>query len=224
VSDLFSTAAVNMNPEDELSALAAKAATCTACRLADTRQNVVFGEGNPRSPLVLVGEGPGEHEDASGRPFVGRAGACLDKALNSFGVSRSDVYICNIVKCRAFTLENGRAQNRAPEADEVQACSRWLDAQLAAIRPRVICCLGGPAAKVIIDRGFKITEMRGGFYACRWAPWATAALHPAYVLRRMNEGFADAEQQLREDLQRAWERAHAPVEAPPAETGQMTLF
>lgn len=224
MSDLFSTAVVNMNPEDELSALAARAATCTACRLADTRQNVVFGEGNPRSPLVLVGEGPGEHEDASGRPFVGRAGACLDRALNSFGVARSDVYICNIVKCRAFSTENGRPQNRAPEADEVQACSRWLDAQLAAIRPRVICCLGGPAAKVIIDRGFKITEMRGQFFPCRWAPWATAALHPAYVLRRMNEGFVDAEQQLRDDLRKAWERAHEPVEAPPPETGQLRLF
>jgi len=176
--------------------------------------------------LVLVGEGPGEHEDASGRPFVGRAGACLDKALLAFGISRRDVYICNVVKCRPTAMEEGRVRNRPPNPDEIEACRRWLDGQLTLIAPKVICCLGGPAAKLIVDKNFRITEMRGRFFPCRWAPVAIAALHPAYVLRRMNEGDARAEQQLREDLEVAWNRANeaaggADTVAP---QDQLTLF
>jgi uracil-DNA glycosylase family 4 len=224
MSELFEHAAVEMDNEQRLAATAEQASTCTACALSETRRHVVFGEGNPRTPLVLVGEGPGEHEDASGRPFVGRAGACLDKALQSFGITRRDVYICNILKCRAAEEIDGRLQNRTPTADEVQACARWLDAQLTLIAPRVICCLGGPAAKHIIDKGFKITQMRGQFFPCRWAPLATACLHPAYVLRRMNEGFANAETELREDLQRAWERANQPIEDAPPPQDQLRLF
>ncbi len=220
---MSNTAAVEMDKSGRLAVLGGQAAGCTACVLSETRRTVVFGEGNAESPLVLIGEGPGEHEDASGRPFVGRAGACLDKALMAFGVNRRDVYICNIVKCRAFDTVDGRAQNRPPMPEEVQACTRWLDSQLSIISPRVICCLGAPAAKLVIDRNFKISQMRGQFYPCRWAPVATAALHPAYILRRMNEGYANAEQELREDLERAWQKAQQPVEAPAGDE-QMRLF
>lgn len=223
--DLFGEAIVEMEVEpDRLALLAREAAGCTACGLSATRRNVVFGEGNPNSPLALVGEGPGEHEDASGRPFVGRAGACLDKALLSFGVNRRDVYICNVVKCRAFETVDGRAQSRAPQADEIEACRRWLDGQLTIIQPRVICCLGAPAAKLLIDRNFSITRQRGQFFPCKWAPVATACLHPAYVLRRMNEGYASAEQELREDLERAWAKANEVATEPPAAEEQLKLF
>src|SRR2546426_11728516 len=129
--------------QERLDALAAEARFCTACGLAETRNKVVFGEGNPAAPLVFVGEGPGQQEDASGRPFVGRAGALLDECLRECGMNRKHVYICNILKCRACLVENGRVQNRPPRIDEVDACSRWLDEQLWILNPLVIFCLGG---------------------------------------------------------------------------------
>src|SRR5438445_11251800 len=111
-----------------LAELAAEAQSCTACGLAETRKKVVFGEGNPEAPLVFVGEGPGQHEDATGLPFVGRAGALLDQALRENGMTRKHVYICNILKCRACLFDAGRIQNRPPRIDEIDACSRWLHA------------------------------------------------------------------------------------------------
>ncbi|MEQ1935111.1 MAG: uracil-DNA glycosylase, partial [Fimbriimonadaceae bacterium] len=98
----------------ELELLAVQASTCTRCNLSERRRNVVFGEGNPSSPLVLVGEGPGDKEDETGRPFVGKAGQLLDKALADNGLSRGDVYICNTVKCRACDWSTGKPVNRAP--------------------------------------------------------------------------------------------------------------
>ncbi|MFN7162664.1 MAG: uracil-DNA glycosylase, partial [Fimbriimonadales bacterium] len=144
-----------MNPEERpveelLAEVESRAKVCVACPLSQTRTQVVFGEGNPRAPLVIVGEGPGEQEDATGRPFVGRAGALLDKALREAGMARRHVYICNIVKCRACITENGRVRNRPPAPDEIQACFPWLDAQLTLIKPLVIVCLGAPAASTLI--------------------------------------------------------------------------
>src|SRR5205814_8772008 len=119
--------------ESKLLALADEASTCASCALSATRNKVVFGEGNPEAPLVFVGEGPGQHEDATGRPFVGRAGALLDECLAANGMSRKHVYICNIIKCRACFFDAGRVQNRQPTVEEVSACSRWLDRQLEII-------------------------------------------------------------------------------------------
>ncbi|MFQ3609921.1 MAG: uracil-DNA glycosylase, partial [Fimbriimonadales bacterium] len=163
--------------EELLAEVAERAGVCTACRLSQTRTNVVFGEGNPRSPLVIVGEGPGEQEDATGRPFVGRAGALLDKALREAGMARRHVYICNVLKCRACLIENGRVRNRPPTQEEIQACLPWLDAQLTLIRPLVIVCLGAPSASTIIHKNFKMTQERGQWFSSRWAPAVIAALH-----------------------------------------------
>src|SRR5438270_8457593 len=124
---------------------AEQAASCNASGLDETQAKVGFGEGNPDAPLVFVGEGPGQHEDATGRPFVGRAGALLDECLSENGMTRRHVYICNIIKCRACLVEGGRVQNRPPRIDEVDACARWLDAQLGILKPLVIVCLGGPS-------------------------------------------------------------------------------
>jgi DNA polymerase len=125
---------------------------------------VVFGEGNPRAPLVLVGEGPGETEDATGRPFVGRAGQLLDKALLENGLTREDVYICNTVKCRACDWSTGKPVNRAPTNEETESCRQWLLPQLALIAPKVILCIGAPSAKNLIKKDFKITQERGKFF------------------------------------------------------------
>lgn len=193
--------------EDRLSAVEARAKQCVACPLAQTRTHVVFGEGNPRSPLVIVGEGPGEQEDATGRPFVGRAGALLDKALREAGMLRRHVYICNIVKCRACIIENGRVRNRPPTQDEIHACYSWLDQQLTLIKPLVIVCLGSPAASTLIHKNFKIMQERGLWFSNRYAPAVIAALHPAYILRQAGEAYERAYQSLVEDLTAARERA-----------------
>lgn len=188
---------------EQLQAVETKAKQCTACRLAQTRTHVVFGEGNPRSPLVLVGEGPGEQEDATGRPFVGRAGQLLDKALQEAGMKRKHVYICNIIKCRASEEVNGRVRNRAPLADEIEACLPWLDAQLTLIRPLVIVCLGAPSASTIIHKNFKMLQERGQWFSCRWAPAVMATLHPAYILRQAGTAYDQSYRYLVQDLMSA---------------------
>ena len=169
-----------------LEELRAKALVCQGCNLAERRTNVVFGEGDPRSPLVFVGEGPGEQEDKSGRPFVGRAGQLLDKAITDAGLSRSQVYITNTVKCRAADWSTGKPANRAPTEDEAAACRQWLIPQLGILMPKVILCVGAPSAKNLIKKNFKITQERGQYFPCEFAKSAIATLHPSYVLRQMN--------------------------------------
>lgn len=199
-----------------LAEVAERASVCPACRLAETRTNVVFGEGNPEAPLVLVGEGPGQQEDATGRPFVGRAGVLLDECLRETGMTRKHVYICNVVKCRACVIENGRVRNRPPRADEVEACAPWLDEQLTIIRPLVIVCLGGPSASTLIHRNFRMTQERGQWFdTCRYARYAIAALHPAYVLRLDGENYRAARQSLVDDLEAARQKVIQARKEPP---------
>jgi len=187
-----------------LERLGREAAGCMRCGLAESRTKVVFGEGNPEAPLVFVGEGPGQHEDATGRPFVGRAGALLDECLRACGMTRRHVYICNIIKCRACLLEAGRIQNRPPRLDEVEACAPWLDQQLRTIDPLVIVCLGAPAANALIHRNFRIMQERGKWFTdCRYARYATAALHPAFILRQEGDAYHSYRQLLIEDIEAA---------------------
>lgn len=191
----------------ELESLRAQALVCTACRLAERRRNVVFGEGNPRSPLVLVGEGPGDNEDATGRPFVGRAGQLLDKALLDNDLDRTKVYICNTVKCRACDWATGKPVNRAPLPDEVDTCRQWLVPQLGLIAPKVILCIGAPSAKNLIKKNFKITQERGLYFPCEYAKTAIATLHPAYILRQQNISGDGGYSLLVADIKKAWEAA-----------------
>src|SRR5438128_10971192 len=113
--------------EIRLAELAEEASVCTACDLSATRTKVVFGEGNPDAPLVFVGEGPGQNEDATGRPFVGRAGVLLDECLRENSITRKHIYLCNVVRCRACVLEAGRLKNRPPTPEEAAACTPWLE-------------------------------------------------------------------------------------------------
>ena len=190
-----------------LEELKEQALTCQACGLAERRTNVVFGEGDPRSPLVLIGEGPGDTEDKMGRPFVGRAGQLLDKALNDAGLQRSQVYIMNTVKCRAADWSTGKPVNRAPTEQEVQACRRWLEPQVALLKPKVILCVGAPSAKNLIRKNFQITKERGSYFPCQFARTAIATLHPAYILRQMNISGDGGYSLLVSDIRRAWEAA-----------------
>ena len=208
-----------------LDELRVAASGCDGCGLASRRTNVVFGEGDPASPLVLVGEGPGEQEDLTGRPFVGRAGQLLDRALLEAGISRQQVYICNTVKCRAADWSTGKPVNRAPTEEETSACRRWLLPQLRAIAPQVILCVGAPSAKNLIKKNFQITKERGRYFPCELARTAIATLHPAYVLRQANISGDGGYSLLVGDIRRAWEAAcrlrdNRPQEADP----QIGLF
>jgi uracil-DNA glycosylase family 4 len=148
---------------------------CTRCKLSQHRTHIVFGEGNPKAELVFVGEAPGAEEDASGRPFVGRAGQLLDKIISAIGMRREECYIANVVKCRP-------PQNRTPEPDEVATCEQFLFRQLAFIRPRVIVALGAPALQCLLRTKEPITKARG-----QWREWngikVMPTFHPAYLLR-----------------------------------------
>lgn len=183
-----------------LAALASEASACVRCELASSRTLVVFGEGNPESPLMIVGEGPGEREDLTGRPFVGRAGALLDECLAENRITRKHVYIANVVKCRACTSENGRKRNRPPTAAEANACRPWLTSQIEIIAPRVVLCLGSPSANALIHTNFKIMQERGKFFEVAFADYAIAALHPAYVLRQSGQAFRDLRATLVADI------------------------
>lgn len=195
-----------------LDELRARALECTACPLHLTRTNVVFGEGNPLSPLVLVGEGPGENEDLTGRPFVGRAGIMLDQALADNGLSREHVYICNTLKCRACVINGKRKANRPPADTEVEACRQWLFPQLAILAPKVILCVGAPSAKNLIKRDFKITQERGKYFPCEFARTAMATLHPAYILRQQSQANDGGYSLLVQDIGRAWAAAQKLLE------------
>jgi len=186
--------------QPEFEELRQRAALCEKCELSETRRNVVFGEGNPDTPLLIIGEGPGEHEDATGRPFVGRAGALLDQCLKENGLSRKHVYITNVIKCRACITEAGRTRNRVPRQMEIAACLPWLEQQIALIEPLVILCLGAVAANAIIRKDFKMTQERGQFFDNKYARYAGAALHPAYILRQDGESFEQSRTSLVADI------------------------
>lgn len=154
---------------------AAQAAQCTACVLAETRTKVVFGAGSARSGIVLIGEAPGANEDAQGLPFVGRSGQLLDRLLAETGIVRSDVYICNVVKCRP-------PANRDPRPEEVVTCAPFLRAQLETLRPRVLCALGLHATRWLLPGKAPMAKLRGRVLEYRSIP-TIATYHPAAILR-----------------------------------------
>ena len=148
---------------------------CAACELAKTRTNVVFGTGKRDSGVLFIGEGPGEQEDKTGVPFVGRAGALLDKFLAAVELGREQVYIANIVKCRP-------PQNRDPLPAEQEACIGYLRRQVKLIAPRIIVCLGRIAAMTLISPDFKVTKQHGSWFL-KNDIWMMGTFHPAALLR-----------------------------------------
>jgi DNA polymerase len=175
-------------------ALEQKCATCTACSLAATRTNCVFGTGSRTAKLLFVGEAPGEQEDLSGVPFVGRAGQLLNKFLDAVDIPREDVYIANILKCRP-------PKNRNPLPEEEAACIDYLREQVRLIRPKIIVCLGRIAAAKLIKPDFRITKEHGEWFEKNDFVM-TAVYHPAYLLRdpRKKEDMLTDMKRLREKL------------------------
>jgi len=168
---------------------------CRRCRLSEKRLSIVFGSGNEKSRLVFVGEGPGADEDEQGLPFVGRAGQLLTQMIENTAakegipIQRSDVYICNVVKCRP-------PENRTPLPDEMQTCGQFLYRQIMALQPKAICALGGTAMKALLDTKEGITKQRGKWHKWQEIP-VMVTYHPSYLLRQYNQ---QARREAWEDL------------------------
>jgi uracil-DNA glycosylase len=212
VDSLFDAAEGGESREERLAELARQVAVCTKCDLSLSRTNTVFGTGDPHSPLMLVGEGPGENEDATGLPFVGRAGKLLDDILAAVNLTRQQVYLTNIVKCRAAVEEGGRLKNRQPRTSEIRACNPYLQGQMEAVKPKIILCLGGPAAKTIIDKDFRITKDRGKWYDLEGGVKAMATFHPAYILRQRGEDLQNTKRLVWKDIQNVYTEYQKAVE------------
>ena len=168
-------AAVN----EPLNDIRAELQNCKSCKLAAGRKNIVFGSGNPNAELMFVGEAPGADEDEQGLPFVGKAGQLLTKIIEAMGMSRDEVFICNILKCRP-------PGNRNPETDEIAACEQFLFRQIAAVKPKIICALGAFGAQTLLKTTEPIGRLRGKLIDYRGVKFI-ATFHPAYLLRNPNE-------------------------------------
>jgi DNA polymerase len=195
---IVETALPGMAPEnDSLEKIVHDIGDCKRCRLHAGRNKIVFGSGNPQAKLVFVGEGPGADEDDQGLPFVGRAGQLLTQMIEGTAgkegipLKRSDVYICNVVKCRP-------PENRTPEPDEMEICGQFMFRQLTVLRPRAICALGSTAARALLGGKDGVTKLRG-----KWHKWHDIPLlvtyHPSYLLRPYNQ---NAKRESWEDLKK----------------------
>ena len=219
IAEQSELAAAGASKATRIATLSSRAQTCTACGLYTTRTKVVFGEGNAEAPLMLIGEGPGQNEDATGRPFVGRAGALLDACLRENGILRKHVFVCNTIRCRACIYGAGRVQNRPPTPEETQACSPWLEETIRIVRPLAILCLGSPAANAVIRRGFRLMQERGQWFETRHVRYAMATLHPAYILRLDGDAYEAARRTLVADIEAARRKVIEAKKEPP-----LTLF
>jgi uracil-DNA glycosylase len=182
---------------DNLAKISDDIGDCKRCRLCEGRNRIVFGSGNEQAKLVFVGEGPGADEDAQGMPFVGRAGQLLTQMIDGTAskegipIQRSDVYICNVVKCRP-------PENRTPQPDEMEICGQFLSRQLQAIHPKAICAMGSTAAKALLGTKDGVMKLRGKWHKWRDLP-VMVTYHPSYLLRPYNQ---NAKKEAWEDLKK----------------------
>jgi uracil-DNA glycosylase family protein len=182
------TAAPLIPDSSSLPVLRAAAADCKACDLWKLGTQTVFGEGHATARVMMIGEQPGDKEDIEGRPFVGPAGAVLDKALAAAGMERKDVYVTNIVKHFKWEPHGKRRIHKKPNASEISACRPWLEAEIKAIKPQIVVLLGATAAQGILGREFRVTQHRGEWIEAeeiklKIAPNVMATVHPSSILR-----------------------------------------
>lgn len=166
-----------------LDQLRREAKRCRDCPLWAHATQTVFGEGDPHARVMLVGEQPGDAEDRKGHPFVGPAGQLLDRALEAAGVDRDHLYVTNAVKHFKWEPRGKRRLHKTPAQREIDACRQWLEGEVAAVKPRVVVCLGATAAKAVIGPRFKVSAMRGKFVESPLAPRVFATFHPSALLR-----------------------------------------
>ncbi|HEV7570260.1 MAG TPA: UdgX family uracil-DNA binding protein [Thermoanaerobaculia bacterium] len=199
------TAAPLIPSRPTLKKLQVVAAGCQACHLWEIGTQTVFGEGKPSSTVMFVGEQPGDKEDLSGHPFVGPAGALLDKALTEAGIDRKTVYVTNVVKHFKWEPRGKRRIHKKPNAAEVTACRPWLEAEVAVIKPRAIICLGSTAAQAVIGPKFRVSIQRAQFVESDLAPFVTATVHPSSILRAPTDDARHEEmRRFTEDLRTIW--------------------
>ena len=177
------TAAPLIPPSPTLKTLREAAVQCRACDLWKLSTQTVSGEGSNHSRVMMVGEQPGDKEDLAGRPFVGPAGAVLDRALDEAGIDRHDVYVTNIVKHFKWEPRGKRRIHKKPNAKEITACRPWLDAEIRVVQPEVIILLGATAAQGVLGRDFRVTQHRGEWVESPIAPYVMATVHPSSILR-----------------------------------------
>jgi uracil-DNA glycosylase family protein len=189
------------------------ATTCRNCPLWARATQTVFGAGAPHAGAMLVGEQPGDEEDRRGLPFVGPAGRLLDRALEAAGVDRSTLYVTNAVKHFKWEPRGKRRLHKTPAQREIEACRPWLDAEIAAVKPAVICCLGATAAKALLGPQFRVSVSRGKLIASPHAPRVFATLHPSAILRMRDPEREAAFNSLVRDL--ALLRSTAPARRAP---------
>jgi len=170
-----------------ISELRSAAASCRACPLWRLGTQTVFGEGGERAALLVVGEQPGDREDVEGHPFVGPAGRILDRALEASGIPREEVYITNAVKHFKWEPRGKRRLHKTPAQREIEACLPWLEAEVAAVEPRVILCLGATAARAVMGGKVRVTETRGRPLHSPLGKAVVITIHPAYILRLRSE-------------------------------------
>ena len=181
------TAARLIPANPTLNQLRSIAAGCKACDLWKLGTQTVFGEGSARAHVMMVGEQPGDKEDLQGRPFVGPAGAVLDKALAAAGINRNDVYVTNIVKHFKWEPRGKRRLHKKPNITEISACRPWLEAEIRVVKPQVVVLLGATAAQGILGRDFRVTQHRGEWIKSEIAPHVLATVHPSSILRATDD-------------------------------------
>lgn len=203
------TAAGLLPERRSINSLRRAADHCTACPLYRNATQTVFGAGSVKAGLMLVGETPGDREDVEGKPFVGPAGRLLDEALAAAGIGRRDVYVTNAVKHFKWEPQGKRRLHKKPNAAEQHACRPWLDAEIEAVKPTVILCLGATAAQALLGKEFRITTSRGEVLSSPQCERTIATYHPSAVLRAPDH---DARQRMRaelfDDVKRAVRSAH----------------
>lgn len=192
-SDTTSAAAELIPARPAIPSLQSAAQGCRACELWQKGTQTVFGEGRSAADVMLVGEQPGDKEDIAGRPFVGPAGHLLDTALEEAGIDRRRAYVTNVVKHFNWVPKGKRRIHRKPNMSHISACRPWLDAEIDAVKPRALVCLGATAAQAIIGRHFKVSQQRGELVECDLAPIVTATVHPSSLLRVPPDVDRDAE-------------------------------
>ncbi len=179
----YPTAAPFLPEELTLKALREAARSCKGCDLYKRGTQTVFGEGSSHARVLLVGEQPGDKEDLEGRPFVGPAGAVLDKALAEAGIDRGEVYVTNVVKHFKWEPRGKRRIHKKPNALEISACRPWLEAEIAVTKPEVVVLLGATAAQGLLGRDFRVTQSRGQWVHSELAAHVLATVHPSSILR-----------------------------------------
>ncbi len=204
------SAAAWVPQSNDLKVMQRAASTCEGCDLFKTATQVVFGNGPATSKVVMIGEQPGDEEDQRGLPFVGPAGRLLDKAMDEAKLDRSQIYVTNAVKHFKFELRGKRRIHGKPSGIEVSACRPWLEAELMAIQPELLVCLGATAAQSLMGRDFRITSERGRFFPHRWAKELMATIHPSAILRMPEPERREQEfSMLVDDLRLVAERVRA---------------